>query len=167
MAVWSPLVIEKLTGEQFFIQLMVVCFWDSHNCTWVLVAQRNNKQYPMKLVNIISTSELLNSTLFLPLPYAYMWLWQTAQHKEINLAITTAMLQTLLIQIFLVTKNMSGYHIINNFGSQCMCPCFAYRYTISHFTHLIRFYFSKDLFVLHMRNVTLLSPISGCVVFHM
>jgi len=72
MAVWSPLVIEKLTGEQFFIQLMVVCFWDSHNCTWVLVAQRNNKQYPMKLVNIISTSELLNSTLFLPLPYAYM-----------------------------------------------------------------------------------------------
>jgi hypothetical protein len=40
MAVWSPVVTEKLTGEQFFIQLTVVCFWDSHNCTWSLVAQR-------------------------------------------------------------------------------------------------------------------------------
>ena len=167
MAVWSPAVTEKLTGKQFFIQLMVVCFWGSHNCTWSLVAQRNSKQYPIKLINIISTSELLNSTLFLPLSYAYMWLWWTAQHKEINLAIATAMLQTLLIHIFLVTKNMSGYQIINNFWSQCTCPYFAYQYTISHFTHLLRFYFSKDLLVLHMRNVTLLSPISGwCCVPH-
>lgn len=87
--------------------------------------------------------------------------------KKIILAIATAMLQTLLIQIFLVMKNMSGYQIIKNFWSPCMCPCFAYQYTISHFTHLMRFYFSKDLFVLHMSNVTLLSPISGwCYVPH-
>jgi hypothetical protein len=72
MVVCSPVVTENLTGEQVFIQLMVVCFLGSHNCTWVLVAQRNNKQYPMKLVNIISTSEFLNATLFLPLSYAYM-----------------------------------------------------------------------------------------------
>jgi len=70
MAVCSPVVTEKLTGEQFFIQLMVVWFWGSHNCTWSLVAQKNGKQYSTKLVNIISTSELLNSTLCLPLSYA-------------------------------------------------------------------------------------------------
>jgi hypothetical protein len=28
MAVWSPVVTEKLTGEQFFIQFTVVCLWD-------------------------------------------------------------------------------------------------------------------------------------------